>query len=296
MLTSAHAALGATTNISSVADTTLSENYPSNNLGGMLYANSGTTQNFTKNRALFKFDVAGAIPAGSRITSASLTLQVTRAPRDGYNFSDFSLHRLLVNWGEGNKISPANSSSPGSGSAATTNEATWYYRYAFSSNAWTLPGGAVTNDYSPTSSSSQTIYGTVDSPYTWNSSSNMIADVQFWLDHPQSNFGWLLLCASETVDFTARRFSSREDTNNAPQLAIQYLIAPRIDRAQRSGNQFNLFFTAEAGQTYQVQFRDSLSSGTWHLLGTVDPPLDSLRVLVVDPISSPQRCYRLMTY
>src|SRR5437588_12887492 len=89
-------ALAVTTNITFVADTTLSENWPSNNFGGMTFANAGTTQNFTRNRALFKFDVAASVPAGSKIKSASLVLEVVGKPQDGYNFADFGLHRMLV--------------------------------------------------------------------------------------------------------------------------------------------------------------------------------------------------------
>src|SRR5690349_8288537 len=84
-------ALGDFTNLVPIADTMLSQNYPSNNFGGLGFANSGTTQNLTRNRALFKFDVAGAIPAGAKIQNASLVLAITRTPADGFTFSDFGL-------------------------------------------------------------------------------------------------------------------------------------------------------------------------------------------------------------
>src|SRR5437016_13689727 len=89
-------AFAASTTLLPVADTTLSENYPSNNFGGMAFVNSGTTQNSNYNRALFKFDIAGTVPGGSRITSARLILEVTHVPSCGYAFADFGLHRLLV--------------------------------------------------------------------------------------------------------------------------------------------------------------------------------------------------------
>jgi hypothetical protein len=76
-LASVHAACGAVTNLSSSADTTLSENWPSNNFGGMSFVNAGTTQNLTRNRGLYKFDVAGVIPAGSLIRTVSLVLENT---------------------------------------------------------------------------------------------------------------------------------------------------------------------------------------------------------------------------
>jgi hypothetical protein len=201
-----------------------------------------------------------------------------------------------VDWGEGNKTTPTNSPNAGTGSPATTNEANWYYRLAYTTNLWTLPGGAATNDYSPIASSSQTIYGLADSPYTFGSTPALVTDVQFWLDQPQYNFGWMLLCESENTDFSARRFGSREDSNFPPELQIEYLIAPLIDRAERSGDQFNLFFTAQPAQTYEVEFCGSLDTHQWQTLANVGSFAEVTRVLVVDPISSAQRFYRLLTY
>jgi len=277
------------------ADTTLSENYPSNNFGAMPFVNSGTTQNLTKNRALFKFDIRSAVPVGSKITSAGLVLSVVKVPADDPNvFSYFYLHRVLRDWGEGSKFTPPGSPGPGSGARATANEATWFYRFAFTSNTWTSPGAAATNDFVPAVSSSAVVYGTSDSPYGFGSTALTIADVQLWLDHPETNFGWILMTAVESAGFTARRFGSREDTNNWPQLYIDYdPPPPLIDRVQLNGKQLNLFFTAQSNQTYVVEFRTDLVSGTWQTLANVGPFTDATRVLVVDPISQPRRFYRV---
>src|SRR5262245_47621192 len=67
-----------------VADATLFEVKPTNSLGGATWFSSGTTQNFTKNRGLVRFDVAGSIPRGSRILGATITVKVMQVPRDGY--------------------------------------------------------------------------------------------------------------------------------------------------------------------------------------------------------------------
>ena len=92
---------------------------------------------------------------------------------------------------------------------------------------------------------------------------------------------------------TARRFGSREDTNNAPQLLIDYTPPPPlIDLVQVSGNQFNLFFTAASNQAYIVEFRNSLSATNWQTLANVGPFSDNTRVLVIDPISHTERFYR----
>ena len=285
----------ATADITSVADTTLSENYANHNLGGVAFVNSGTTQNLTRNRGLFRFDVAGSIPAGSLITSASLTLEVIKQPADGYTFADFGLYRLLQSWGEGDKTSPTNGLNPGSGSAATAGEATWFYRYAFT-NAWSAPGAAATNDHVEFPSATQTIYSIGDSPYTFGPSPELTADLQFWLDHPAGNFGWILICQDEASAFTARRFASREDTNRPPHLQIEYLVPPSVDQVSKVGSQFNLSFVAQPGQNYSVQFRDAAASGIWQLLQTVDPQTNLTRVAVADPASAPQRFYRIISY
>jgi hypothetical protein len=277
------------TNLLSVADTTLAENYANNNLGGLTQVDSGTTQNGTRNRGLFKFDIAGAIPRGCRILSADLVLEVILVPSGGVPFADFELHRVLQAWGEG-----TGTSAKGQGAPALTNEANWSYRFAFTTNTWSAPGGAPTNDYVAAASATQTIYGPENSPYTFGPNAPLAADAQLWLDHPQANCGWMLICADETTFWTARRFGSRENTTFPPRLELQYLVPPHIDQAQRVGNQFNLSFTALPGQNYTVQFSGSMPANSWQPLANVAAPPVATRVLVVDPIAPTQRFYRVM--
>src|SRR2546429_4585025 len=86
----------------SVADTTLIENAPDYNLGGALIVNAGTTQTFTRNRGLFRFDFAGRIPRGCRVAKVDFVLEVTGQPKEEQMSSSFGLHRVLQPWGEGN--------------------------------------------------------------------------------------------------------------------------------------------------------------------------------------------------
>jgi len=288
-------ALAVSTNLSPVADTTLSEGYPGNNFGGMTFANSGTTQNFTRNRALFRFDLAGVVPGGSSITSARLILEVTGEPADGYAFADFGLHRLLVPWSEGTKTN-ASPSGAGQGSPASTNEATWFYRFAFTTNTWSAPGAAATSDYVAAPSAAVTVYGLNDSPYYFGSTAQTIADVQLWLDDPQTNFGWILVCQAETTDFTARRFGSRENANFPPQLEIEYLVAPVIDRVEKNGSQFSFQFTAQPSQSYTIEYRDALGAGGWQTSASAGPFTEPIRVLFVDTTLAPGRFYQVVTY
>lgn len=207
------------------ADTFLSEHWPTSNFGGARFANAGTTQNFTRNRALFRFDLPTHIPPGSRVDSVQLILEATREPIDGYNFADFSLHRMLVDWGEGDTVAPPGTN-PGNGAPAAPGEANWTHRFAGTEATWGQPGGMAGVDFDIQPSATTTVYGVGDSPYIFGSAAGLVSDVQLWVDEPNRNFGWLLMTRSEGLDFTARRFGSREDPVNAPRLVVAYTIIP----------------------------------------------------------------------
>jgi hypothetical protein len=288
----------ATTNLIPVADTMIMEVAPSNNAGGLAWLTAGGNHYGVPSRGLLKFDLAGSIAAGSRITAASLDLWVTQVPGDGYAVGYFGLHRLLRGWGEGTN-NPANA--PGQGSPATTNEATWLSPFALTTNTWHAPGAAATNDYYPAATAVRIVYDVAQSPYTFPDPSDdgapMIADIQRWLDHPATNFGWIFICESETVPNTTRRFASREDPNTPPSLHVTYVVPPRIDSVEKSGGQFRLHFTAQAGQAYTVQFCNALgTSNVWSTLTNLDAPPAATNVVIGDASSSRQRFYRLMTY
>jgi hypothetical protein len=276
-----------------VADTSLLEVGPTNNLGGYPGMNAGTTQEFKKTRALTRFDFS-SLPTNSVILSAVLQIEVTRHPDEPPNNTTFGLHRMLRPWGEGNKA-PAGQQA-GKGLPASPGEATWECAF-HPTNAWTVPGGAPDVDYSSVESSSQFIYGTGDSPYRFETTPELVADITAWVENPAANFGWMLLCNEESVNFTARRFSTREDVLNSPPfLEVEYLVPPRFDSIERTGNQCNLSFLARAGQSYAVQYRDSLAGGDWESLTTTPPYLQDTNILFVDITSAPQRFYRLDTF
>jgi hypothetical protein len=159
-----------------------------------------------------RFDIAAALPAGATINSVTLTLNVTRTPSGGGVNSLFDINRVLVSWGEG-------TGSDHGGSAGGAGQATWSNR-AGAGTAWTTAGG----DFSPTVSGSRSIAG--NGSYTFNSTANMVNDVQDWLNSPANNFGWLLRSESETSSSTIRRFASRDDLANAPMLTIDFTPVP----------------------------------------------------------------------
>ena len=292
-------ATGASVTLNPIADTFISETYASNNFGTVLFFNSGTTQNHFDNRGLIQFDIAGAIPPGAKIKNAALTVECVGSPPPDENPppARLNLQRALKSWGEGEQLSPTNCTScAGQGAIATTNEATWYFRHAFTSNTWTLPGGAVNADFVATASSGVTVYTENESPYAMANTAQLVADLQLWLDNPTTNFGWFVVCQQEGTIFTARRIAAREDTNNAPRLQIDYLIPPVIEKIQKGAGQFTLWFTAQVAQTYEVQYRTNLTTAPWLTLATFNPPASTTPVAVIDAITTPQRYYRLLSY
>ena len=275
-----------------VADATLIELWPSNSMGAGGFFNAGTTQNGNSNRALLKFDVAAAIPAGSTITDVGLYVTVTRDPVDGYNPSPSSLRRMLRPWGEG--ANPTPFISPGFGLPALPGDATWTHA-SWGTNAWTVPGGLEGVDYSATISTTTEIAETRTQPYFFESGGT-IADVQFWLDHPESNFGWMLKSEDELSRFTARRFGSREleDPGESPQLVITYVLPIRIETIQAISNRISLMFNSEIGYSYSVEVRDApAGTNAWTVLTDYGLVLTPGPLTATDSITNAQRFYRV---
>lgn len=237
-----------------LADTSLSENYPSNNLGAVPFIIAGTTQNNTRNRALLSFDLTNALAGPAKVIAAELILEVVGEPNEPPQFSDFALHRVLRSWGEGSKQSPQNCvSCRGQGAPATSGEATWNSPLAFTANSWDAPGAAPMTDYDAAVSSSTTVYGFAGSPYVFPSNARMVTDVQSWLDAPAMNFGWLLASASEGTIFTARRFGAREDGLNSPQLRVTVLYLPVLRIARLPSGLVGLSFVGHEAHEYEIQ-------------------------------------------
>ena len=97
-----------------------------------------------------------------------------------------------------------------------TGDATWRFRF-FRSVKWDDDGGDFVADDSAFEPVSDV--GTA----TWGSTPQMVADVQRWLDAPQSNFGWLVQ-GNESHNRSAKRFGSRESASRSqrPRLVIGF--------------------------------------------------------------------------
>ena len=201
-----------------VADTTLFEVAPNNNLGGADFFNAGTAGNGNRNRALLRFDFSESLPPGAVITRAELTLEIVRQPRDGAANSFFGLRRTLQAWGEGAQV-PAEANSPGLGAPAGTGEATWNAPFAGGS-LWLVAGGHFSD-----STSGLAPGGNLGGQLFFESTSALVADLQRWVDHPEENFGWTLASEDEETGKTARSFASRE-SGFGPLLTLQYAVVP----------------------------------------------------------------------
>ena len=190
-------------------------------------------------RALYRFDVAAGVPAGSRIVDVQLVLRVSRsfAGEDSVN-----LHRVLASWGEG----ASDAGTPGGqGAASQPGDATWLHR-RYPDQFWATPGG----EFDPVASGSTLV--DFAGEYTWASTPRLVADVQSWIDDPTSNFGWLIESPS-SGSRSARRFETRESTVASwrPKLIVRFELACAADFNQDGGvdgSDIDAFFAAwEAG-------------------------------------------------
>jgi hypothetical protein len=170
----------------------------------------GATNNGSDRRAHIQFDIAAAIPDGASITSVSLTLSVTKTIADSYAAM---LQRLTSAWGEGASSAGRGG---GSGAVAEAGDATWTHA-VLDGAAWSNLGG----DFASTASATVGVGG--GGPHTWDSTDQLVADVQAWLDNPDSNFGWIVI-GDESTNKTAKHFASRESKieDARPRLAIEY--------------------------------------------------------------------------
>lgn len=274
----------ATTNLNPVADTSLHEEAATNNFGGGPSITAGGRNQGDRTRALLRFDIAGQLPAGAVITAASLTVKVTNA--NGPN-STFALHPVAAAWNEGN------GSDMGIGSPAAAGETTWNDRLA-PDTSWLAAGG----DFAPTASATQAIAGVGDYTFT---GAGLVADVQAWLDQPGTNFGWLLRSQDEDTLGTIRRFTSRGDILAPPSLTITYSTSgpppasPNLFDVNRVGDGLRFSFNGEAGRSYTVQFRDSLTGGDWDVLTNIPVLSGNTTLHVTNPISGGERFFRART-
>jgi hypothetical protein len=262
-----------------VADAALSAQSPTVNFGtgpDMVIGTQGPNAGTPKNRGLIRFDLTGHIPPFSEIKSVTLTLTVAKAPTIERIDSMFELHRVLRPWNE--------------------SQANWNIRAGIT-EFWSSPGAAAPGDFSSTISATKLISGT--GTYAWDSTTNLIADVQAWVDSPETNFGWIVLTESEDAPRTARRFASRESGANAPTLVIEYTSGqaqpPRMSQVSLLGNTVTFQFNVAPQQTYVVEFNNSIDTTNWLTLTNIIAQPTPTNITVSDSVTASHRCYRVRT-
>jgi len=270
------------TNLVPVADTSLLESNPDNNLGALSSIPAGTTAQ-GRSRALFKFDLSG-IPSGAGITAVELTVSAVSENLSQHPGSIFAFHRLLRDWGEGT------GSVNNNGDPATTNTANWNNRF-HPVTPWSTPGGAAGVDYVASFSATNFIDALTN--YTFGSTTGLVADVQLWMNNPGTNFGWIFLSQSEATTFTVRRFASREDAARFPVLIVHYIPAPVISPVSVSGNQIHFSFPAQSNRTYTVETRSGIIDGNWVVLTNIPAQFATTIIEVNDPITNLTGFYRV---
>jgi hypothetical protein len=188
-------------------DTSLFEEGELSNGGGQ-HLFGGLTNRNDLRRALIAFDLS-IIPQGATIVEASLQFTVSKVQFQRVN-SNFDLHRLTSNWGEGETDSDGEE---GRGADAADGDATWTANF-LNESMWTNPGG----DFEAMASASARSLG--DGSVTMFEGEGLIADIQAWLDGTVENFGWIVV-----GDGQARRFYSSEseaEVGQKPRLVIRY--------------------------------------------------------------------------
>jgi hypothetical protein len=252
----ASAAAQSTISLVTSKDTTLYESNSGSlaNGGGSSFfvGRVGLNGGYKIRRGMLQWDIAGSIPAGSRILAAELDMY--SAQSSAFLPINTDVHRILQNWSEGNRVAPG---AGGAGGSATSGESTWIHRN-YPSQTWNNPGG----DFDPTPSYTFSLPGVgflVTPPFA-----GLVADVQDWLDNPSSNYGWLLK-TPELVAPNARRIHSREASNFQPKLNITYL-APGQTGTYGTGwpvgsgtFQLSISGTATGGNTLPITYTNAPS-------------------------------------
>jgi hypothetical protein len=195
-----------------VRDTTLYEDLAGTTSNGSgLYFLAGRDGNGAVRRGLVYFDVSGAIPHGSTIISATLSLSSFYSQDDTPR--SVELHRLLTDWGEG--TSTDNPGGPGNGGNATPGDATWVHTF-FPSQVWNTPGG----DFDISISGAADVAGARRLRLDGEADARRRAAVA---GRPHEHFGWLLR-GEESAPYTSKGFFTHErggDTGQ-PLLTVEY--------------------------------------------------------------------------
>lgn len=267
-----------------VADTSLHEQVPTNNVGGGSTILAGTTAQGRRTRALIRFDVSAALPAQAVIRSARLDLTMVADASGGAGILGIRIHRMLVPWTEGTKT--GNQGEPAEGG-----ETCWNWR-VFPTVAWSRPGTTPGIEYEASASASTIVGGLGE----WSWKGNLVEDVRLWATNTAANLGWLLISDPDGVARTARRFASREDPDQPPALVVDYDLPSgelRLPMPLFRDGQFHIVLPLAAGKSHILETRGELAGGSWQTLASF-PAEPAVRELPFEiPITGAARFLRL---
>lgn len=212
----------------------------SNGAGQFLFTGfTNGNSNTGERRALIAFEDLSAISNGSTVDSVELVINVSRT-RLGAGQATMSLHRVTSAWGQGGSDAGGQE---GRGTTAVAPDATWTNAMT-DGETWNNPGG----DFDATASAQVAV--TDVGFYTFESTPELIADVEFWLANPDQNFGWIIVMDNTTGN--AKQIGSREGSA-APQLNLEFTLGEPVFPINfgHSGGWFN-FDTAGQGVMIEV--------------------------------------------
>ena len=195
-------------------DNTLIEDFSgsfSNGAAEHFYSGStGPQGDFKRRRALFHFDIISALPENAELLGATLILHVTRTNTS--QTEPYTLYRLTGDWGEG-----TSNFNGGIGASSTPNDATWIHTF-YDDQFWQTPGGDFISD------PSATLDIGLEGAYSWQNLEGILDDIQFWMEHPEENFGWILIGNETENAHIAKQFGAREHPSpeQRPQLVIDF--------------------------------------------------------------------------
>ena len=184
-----------------VADATIRESAPSANEGssGTISADFDDPAGTRKHTSgLLRFDLA-SIPRGSRVTSVTLTVNVTNRATG----SAYQLYPLARAWNE--------------------QQATW--QSAATGAPWAAPGARGATDRSSTAIASLAAPATGSIAVTFNAAG--VAAVQGWVDDAARNFGFVVDTADNS-DGLAFDSSNAATAGNRPKLTVAYDTPPPV--------------------------------------------------------------------
>lgn len=193
--------------------------------GSSIYIAAGVDSSGNRQRTLLAFDDLSDIPDNMVVQEVTLSVFVNLTQAGEV---PVELYRLTSNWSE--------------------NDARWGRRMA--SQNWSNAGGDFV-----AGASVQTQIAGADRFYTFQSTTDLVADIEFWRENPGQNFGWIMI-ASEPQGETFKRMASSEMGSPVfrPELSITFGPAPEEDEFSINYGLSGGWFNAEtAGQGFLLE-------------------------------------------